>query len=103
MNYSYSMPQTIEEWTAPGSPSAKMNALVVLVLHHLDRNGAPPLKSINGNVESCGDGLETANPIPNLPDDKIIIFGAFPSSNPIIVNVCGLVQPDSKYLISSRF
>jgi hypothetical protein len=97
------MPNTIEEWTRPGSPSAKINALIAVVTHHLSRNGAPPLKSINGAVVNCGDGLEGANLIPNLPDDKIIIFGAFPSSNPIIVSVCRLVLSDSKDLISSRF
>jgi hypothetical protein len=81
-----------------------MNALIAIIVHHLTHNGAPPLKSINGAVGDCGDGLEGANPIPSLPDDKIIIFGAFPSSNPIIVNVCAMVLPESKDLIiSSRF
>ncbi|KAH9949213.1 P-loop containing nucleoside triphosphate hydrolase protein, partial [Amylocystis lapponica] len=83
-------PTTIEEWQRDSS--VKMNALVDIVRHHLNADGAPPLC-----IETPGSNVlvpDLQAPVdsrgPHSLPDKLVIFVAFPANCDVLLAVFGL-------------
>ncbi|KAH0826439.1 P-loop containing nucleoside triphosphate hydrolase protein [Lanmaoa asiatica] len=81
-------PTSVNQWRC--KPSMKLDILATILVHHLAKDNAPPLK-----VHSNGISLEanSSQPLDNVthPDpDQIVIFSAFPSSNAAIRDVLTL-------------
>ncbi|KAH8069437.1 P-loop containing nucleoside triphosphate hydrolase protein [Cristinia sonorae] len=98
----YSLPATTEEWE--NNPSRKLDVLVQVITHHLKTPNAAYLKStkregFKGAFDKYDVTADEVGPPPppshdklghiNGPD-KIIVYSAFPSNNPLIVNVLRL-------------
>ncbi len=76
------MPSSLEEWEA--NKSTKLDALVKMLLHHLEEdNRAPLVLDEHNNLVPDPTFVPTPRG-PNSPPDRIVVYVAFPSNNPLI-------------------
>lgn len=68
-------------------PSAKLDAVVNLVLHHMDDRQAPPLKVVDHKNLVPGEWPSSNQRDPAKPQ-KIVIYSFFTQSNGLLLRVC---------------
>jgi len=70
--------------------SKKLDVLIKVIEHHLKDDNASPLF-----IDADGNLVASSEPVPPAPTppscDKIVVYSAFPSNNPLIVAVCCLL------------
>ena len=95
----HALPRTREDFEA--QPTAKLQALAKLVVHHLTSPKAQPLRNKDGQQNVSVDDMlpfAQANELEEDvefeyaqyeegPPDKIIIFSLFPANNVVLENV----------------
>ena len=69
-------------------PTAKLQALVKICLHHLGMDGAPPLvvESDTGKLV-VDESVKMPDPVPGAGPDKIVIYTSLPSTNEMVIKV----------------
>jgi hypothetical protein len=84
-HHEWIQPETIEQWKSMSS--AKLDALVQIVQHHITSDNAAPLHMTDDQkLEPDPEYVSPPRP-EGLKPDKIVIYSEFPSSNPQITSV----------------
>lgn len=89
------IPTTMAEWEA--YPSTKLNAMVKLLLWHLEEDNRAPLRvsedpqthELTNELEPVPEWVPQIRPAHSSPD-RIIVFVAFPSNNYLVTAVLDL-------------
>lgn len=72
--------------------SAKLDALIEILNHHLHTDDAKPLKMNTNGIIEVDDQVVLPERPAGLPRDKIVIYSHFPSSNRQILSVRNLIS-----------
>ncbi|KAH0826428.1 P-loop containing nucleoside triphosphate hydrolase protein [Lanmaoa asiatica] len=81
-------PTSVNQWRC--KPSTKLDILATILVHHLAKDNAPPLKVHSNGISLETDSSQPLDDVTHPDPDRIVIFSAFPSSNAAIRDVLTL-------------
>ena len=87
----WTAPDSLQAWQDSPEKTVKLDVLAQVVKHHLDSDGAEPVK-MQDDGKTIGPNPEHGPDKDEYPEcDRIVVYSAFPSSNGAILDVSRII------------